>query len=80
MEFTKNNTQPPAAVPSPSSKFTPAPKSSICANDNWKSGPLPQLKRVIWRMVPSTGNRRALIERGDADVSFDLPTQDILPS
>jgi hypothetical protein len=27
-------------------------------------------------MVPSAGNRRALIERGDADISFDLPNKD----
>jgi peptide/nickel transport system substrate-binding protein len=45
-------------------------------NDNWKSGPLPKLRRIVWRMVPSAGNRRALIERGDADISFDLPNKD----
>jgi peptide/nickel transport system substrate-binding protein len=44
--------------------------------DDWKSGPLPKLKRVIWRTVPSAGNRRALVERGDADISFDLPSKD----
>jgi peptide/nickel transport system substrate-binding protein len=31
--------------------------------DDWKSGPLPKLKRIVWRMVPSAGNRRALVER-----------------
>ena len=45
-------------------------------NDDWKSGPLPKVKRVVWRTVPSAGNRRALIERGDADISFDLPNKD----
>jgi peptide/nickel transport system substrate-binding protein len=45
--------------------------------DERKSGPLPKVQRVIWRMVPSAGNRRALIERGDADVSFDLPPKDV---
>lgn len=44
--------------------------------DDWKSGPLPKLKRVIWRTVPQAGNRRALMERGDADISFDLPPRD----
>ena len=44
--------------------------------DDWKSGPLPKMKRVIWRTVPSAGNRRALIERGDADISFDMPNKD----
>ncbi|MBC7583261.1 MAG: ATP-binding cassette domain-containing protein, partial [Tardiphaga sp.] len=33
-------------------------------------------KRVIWRMVPQAGNRRALLERGDADMSYELPYKD----
>jgi peptide/nickel transport system substrate-binding protein len=44
--------------------------------DEWKSGPLPRIRRVIVREVPSAGNRRALLERGDADLSFDLPPKD----
>jgi peptide/nickel transport system substrate-binding protein len=47
-------------------------------NDKWISGPLPKVKRVIWRMVPSSGNRRALLERGDADISYDLPNKDFV--
>ena len=45
-------------------------------NDDWKNGPLPKVKRVIQRIIPSAGNRRALLERGDADISFDLPSKD----
>ena len=45
-------------------------------NEGWKSGPVPKVRRIVWRMVPSAGNRRALIERGDADISFDLPNKD----
>jgi peptide/nickel transport system substrate-binding protein len=45
-------------------------------NENWKSGPLPKVRRIVWRTVPSAGNRRALVERGDADISFDLPNKD----
>lgn len=45
-------------------------------NEGWKLGPLPQVKRIVWRMVPSAGNRRALLERGDADISYDLPNKD----
>jgi peptide/nickel transport system substrate-binding protein len=45
-------------------------------NEDWKSGPLPKVKRVVWRTVPSAGNRRALVERGDADISVDLPNKD----
>jgi peptide/nickel transport system substrate-binding protein len=44
--------------------------------DGWVGGKLPELKRIIWRTIPSPGNRRALMERGDADVSFDLPSKD----
>lgn len=44
--------------------------------DEWKSGPLPKLKRIIQREVPSAGTRRALIEKGDADMSFELPPKD----
>ena len=44
-------------------------------NDAWVGGKLPQLKKIIWRTIPSAGNRRALMERGDADISFDLPAR-----
>ena len=44
--------------------------------DGWVGGKLPQLKKIIWRTIPAAGNRRALMERGDADVSFDLPAKD----
>src|SRR5260370_34608014 len=37
---------------------------------------MPKVKRVIWRMVPQAGNRRALLERGDADISYELPYKD----
>jgi peptide/nickel transport system substrate-binding protein len=47
-------------------------------NDGWAAGPLPKVKRVIWRMVPQAGNRRALLERGDADISYDLPNKDFV--
>jgi peptide/nickel transport system substrate-binding protein len=47
-------------------------------NDKWAGGPQPKVKRIIWRMVPSSGNRRALLERGDADISYDLPNKDFV--
>jgi peptide/nickel transport system substrate-binding protein len=58
-------------------KWTPGQELIYQRFDEWKSGPLPRIQRVIWRMVPSAGNRRALLERGDADVSFDLPPRDV---
>jgi len=44
--------------------------------DEWKSGPLPKLRRIIARDIPSPSTRRALIERGDADISYGLPPKD----
>jgi len=45
-------------------------------NDDWASGPLPAYKRVVIREVPSAATRRALIERGDAQLSFNIPSKD----
>lgn len=44
--------------------------------DNWKSGPTPALKRVVLREIASPGTRRALLEKGDVDVSVGLPPKD----
>src|SRR5215469_10544024 len=46
-------------------------------NDKWTSGPAPKISRVIWRAVPSAATRRALLERGDIDLSQDLPPKDV---
>jgi peptide/nickel transport system substrate-binding protein len=57
-------------------RWTPGQEMVFARNDAWASGPRPALARVIWRIVPQAGNRRALLERGDADISFDLPPRD----
>jgi peptide/nickel transport system substrate-binding protein len=44
--------------------------------DEWKSGPLPKLRRIVQREVPNAGNRRALLVKGDIDITFDLPPKD----
>ena len=44
--------------------------------DDWKSGPLPRLRRIVQRDVPNAGNRRALLLKGDIDITFDLPPKD----
>ena len=44
--------------------------------DEWKSGPLPKIKRVIQREVPSAGNRRALLAKGDIDMTYEMPPKD----
>jgi peptide/nickel transport system substrate-binding protein len=45
-------------------------------NDDWKSGPLPALRRIVQRDVPNAGNRRALLLRGDIDITYELPPKD----
>ncbi len=42
----------------------------------WKNGPLPKIRRIIARDVPSAGTRRAMLERGDADLSTGFPPKD----
>ncbi len=44
--------------------------------DDWKSGPPPKLRRIVQRDVPNAGNRRALLLKGDIDITFDLPPKD----
>jgi len=44
--------------------------------EDWKSGPLPYFTTVISRQIASAGTRRALLEKGDADLSFNLPPKD----
>src|SRR6267142_6434065 len=74
MEWIKNNDAGGGAYKLESWK--PGQESVFVRFDDWKSGPLPKIKRVLVREVPSAGNRRALLERGDADISFDLPPKD----
>ncbi|MFC0389379.1 ABC transporter substrate-binding protein [Muricoccus vinaceus] len=56
--------------------FRPGTETIYARNDDWKSGPMPKLRRVIARDIPSPSTRRALIERGDADISYGLPPKD----
>ena len=74
LEYTKSNTAGSGAYKVTSWK--PGVEVVYERHDGWVGGKLPQLKKVIWRTVPSQGNRRALMERGDADISFDLPSKD----
>ncbi len=73
-DYTKGNTAGSGAYKVTSWK--PGVETVYERFDGWVGGKLPQLKKVIWRTIPSAGNRRALMERGDADVSFDLPAKD----
>jgi peptide/nickel transport system substrate-binding protein len=76
LEYTKQNTAGSGAYKV--AKWTAGTEVILERNDDWKSGPLPKIKRIIWRMVPSAGNRRALLERGDADISYELPNKDFV--
>jgi peptide/nickel transport system substrate-binding protein len=44
--------------------------------NDWKSGKLPAVAKVIVREIPAAGTRRSLLQRGDADVSYGLPPKD----
>ncbi|MGA0595261.1 ABC transporter substrate-binding protein [Enterovirga sp. CN4-39] len=74
LEYTKQNTAGSGAYKV--TKWTPGTEVIFERNENWVGGDLPKVRRIIWRMVPSAGNRRALLERGDADISYDLPNKD----
>src|ERR1700689_2705991 len=74
LEFTKLNTVGSGAYKV--TNWTAGSQVVLERNENWKSGPLPKIKRIVWRIVPDAGNRRALLERGDADISYDLPNKD----
>ena len=74
LEFTKQQTAGSGAYKV--TKWTAGTEVVMERNDEWVGGPLPKIKRVIWRMVPQAGNRRALLERGDADISYELPNKD----
>lgn len=56
--------------------FRPGEQIALVRNEAWTQGPLPGFKRVILRVVPSAANRRALLERGDVDISLELPPKD----
>ncbi|MGB1027722.1 MAG: ABC transporter substrate-binding protein, partial [Rhodospirillaceae bacterium] len=57
-------------------RWDPGQQTVYTRYDDWKNGDLPGIKRVIIREIPSASTRRALLERGDADVSLDLPPKD----
>ncbi len=74
LEYTKQQTAGSGAYKV--TKWTAGTEVVMERNDDWVGGPMPKIKRVIWRMVPLAGNRRALLERGDADISYELPNKD----
>lgn len=76
LEYTKQNTAGSGAYKV--TKWTPGTEVIFERNEDWKGGAQPKIRRIIWRMVPQAGNRRALLERGDADISYELPNKDFV--
>ena len=58
--------------------WAPRSETVLLRNENWACGPKPAFKQVVIREVPSAGNRRALLLRGDADLVPDLPVRDVV--
>lgn len=56
--------------------WTPGQQLVFTRFDGWKSGPMPKLKKVVYKQIASPGTRRALIEKGDVDMSVGLPPKD----
>jgi peptide/nickel transport system substrate-binding protein len=57
-------------------RWDPGQQTVYKRYDKWKNGPLPGIQRVVVREVPSAATRRALLERGDVDLSLDMPAKD----
>lgn len=45
--------------------------------DQWKSGPLPKIRRAVLQVVPAATARVASLQKGDADIVLQLPPKDI---
>jgi len=73
-EWLKNNTAGGGAYQV--TRWNPGNEIVFTRFDDWKNGPLPDMKTVVYRQVGSAGTRRALLEKGDADISIDLPPKD----
>ncbi|MFN0160279.1 MAG: ABC transporter substrate-binding protein [Burkholderiales bacterium] len=74
LNWTKNNIAGGGAYKVESWK--PGQEIIYMRNEDWKSGPAPKIRRVIQRDVPNAGNRRALLVKGDIDMTYSLPPKD----
>ncbi|MET0277001.1 MAG: ABC transporter substrate-binding protein [Pseudorhodoplanes sp.] len=75
LEWTKNNSAGSGAFKVDS--FKPGEQVVLSRFDGWKGGERPKLERALYRSVAAAGTRRALVEKGDADISPDLPPRDV---
>jgi peptide/nickel transport system substrate-binding protein len=74
LSWTRNNTAGGGAYKVEA--WRPGQEIIYLRNDDWRSGPLPALRRIVQRDVPNAGNRRALLLKGDIDITYDLPPKD----
>lgn len=74
LAWTRNNTAGGGAYKVEA--FRPGQEIVYVRFEEWKSGPLPKLRRIVQREVPNAGNRRALLLKGDIDITYDLPPKD----
>ncbi len=58
-------------------EYKPNERITLVRFEEWASGSLPAIAEVIVLNVPEAGNRRALLERGDIDINFDLSEKDL---
>lgn len=56
--------------------FQPEERVVLVRNEAWKSGPLPAIEKIIELNVPEAGNRRALLEKGDVDMLYNVSEKD----
>ncbi|MCR5942739.1 ABC transporter substrate-binding protein [Ochrobactrum sp. XJ1] len=59
-------------------RFVSGEQVVLKRNDKWTNGPLPFMERVILQTVPAAATRRSLVERGDADITIQLQTADVV--
>ena len=57
--------------------FKPNEQITYKRFDNWKSGKLPGFKSVIFQTVPEASSIIALMERGRADFTTDIPLKEL---
>ena len=57
-------------------RWDPGAQLVYTRNDAWVGGPAPKARRVVIREIPNEATRRALVERGDVHLSFDIPGRD----
>ena len=76
LEWTKNNVAGGGAYRVEA--FKPGQEIIYARYDAWASGPLPKIRRIVQREIPSAGNRRALLEKGDIDMTYEMPPKDFL--